>query len=73
MLNLPQNPQFCQTDVGGVLLWTQIASMFSFIEDKSIDVIICDLPYGTTQCKWDSILPLDKLWYEYERVVKDNV
>jgi len=42
------------------------------IEDKSIDMIFCDLPYGTTQNKWDSVIPLDKLWSEYERVIKDN-
>lgn len=42
------------------------------VEDKSIDMIFCDLPYGTTQNKWDSIIPLDKLWKEYERVIKDN-
>jgi site-specific DNA-methyltransferase (adenine-specific) len=46
--------------------------VFPFIEDKSIDAIICDLPYGTTACKWDSILPLDKLWKEYERIIKDD-
>ena len=40
------------------------------IPDKSIDAIICDLPYGTTACKWDSILPLDKLWKEYNRIIK---
>ena len=73
MLNLPQNPQFCQTDVSGsTFVNADCFDVFPFIEDKSIDAIICDLPYGTTQCKWDSILPLDKLWYEYERVVKDN-
>jgi len=42
------------------------------IPDKSIDMILCDLPYGTTNCEWDSIIPLDKLWAEYERVIKDN-
>jgi len=42
------------------------------VEDKSIDMIFCDLPYGTTQCKWDSIIDLDKLWKEYKRVIKDN-
>ena len=42
------------------------------IEDNSIDAIICDLPYGTTQNKWDSVIPLDKLWIEYKRVIKDN-
>lgn len=42
------------------------------ISDKSIDMILCDLPYGTTKNKWDSIIPLDKLWEQYNRVVKDN-
>ncbi len=46
--------------------------VFPFIEDKSIDAIICDLPYGTTQNKWDSVLPLDKLWSNYKRILKDN-
>lgn len=43
-----------------------------YIQDKSIDMILCDLPYGTTQNKWDSIIPLDKLWEQYERIIKDN-
>lgn len=42
------------------------------LADGSIDMILCDLPYGTTQNKWDSIIPLDALWDEYERVIKDN-
>lgn len=42
------------------------------IKDKSIDMILCDLPYGTTQNKWDCIIPLDKLWKEYDRIIKDN-
>ncbi len=42
------------------------------IPDKSIDMILCDLPYGTTQNKWDSVLPLDLLWQQYERIIADN-
>jgi site-specific DNA-methyltransferase (adenine-specific) len=42
------------------------------IPDKSIDMILCDLPYGTTACKWDVIIPFEPLWEQYERVVKDN-
>ena len=42
------------------------------VEDKSVDMIFCDLPYGTTQCKWDSVIDLGKLWDEYNRVIKDN-
>jgi site-specific DNA-methyltransferase (adenine-specific) len=42
------------------------------LPDKSIDAIICDLPYGTTACSWDSIIPFDKLWEQYKRIRKDN-
>ena len=42
------------------------------IEDKSIDMILCDLPYGVTDCRWDSVLPFGELWEQYERVIKDN-
>ena len=42
------------------------------IPDGSVDLILCDLPYGTTQNKWDSIIPLDKIWAEYLRVAKLN-
>lgn len=42
------------------------------IPDKSIDVILCDLPYETTQAKWDSCLPMSELWDQYVRVIKDN-
>lgn len=42
------------------------------INDKSIDLILCDLPYGTTQNKWDVIIPFDKLWGQYERIIKDD-
>ena len=43
-----------------------------FIPDKSIDFICCDLPYGTTQNKEDIIIPFDKLWEQYYRIVKQN-
>ena len=42
------------------------------IPDGSVDMILCDLPYGTTACKWDSIIPFEPLWEQYERVIKDN-
>lgn len=42
------------------------------IPDKSVDAIICDLPFGTTRNKWDSVIPLDKLWKSYNRIIKDN-
>lgn len=42
------------------------------IPDKSVDMILCDLPYGTTECLWDVIIPFDKLWEQYDRVCKEN-
>lgn len=42
------------------------------IPDKSVNLILCDLPYGTTSCKWDVVIPFDKLWQEYKRIIKDN-
>ncbi len=43
-----------------------------YISDKSIDLILCDLPYGTTQNEWDSVIPIVKLWKQYERIIKDK-
>ena len=42
------------------------------IPDKSIDMILCDLPYGTTACKWDTVIPFEPLWEQYKRIIKDN-
>ena len=42
------------------------------IADKSVDLILCDLPYGTTSCKWDNIIPFDDLWKEYKRIITDT-
>ena len=42
------------------------------IPDKSVDMILCDLPYGTTTCPWDVIIPFDKLWEQYNRIIKNN-
>lgn len=42
------------------------------IPDKSVDMILCDPPYGTTACKWDSIIPFDKMWESLNRIIKPN-
>ena len=42
------------------------------IPDGSVDLVLTDPPYGTTACKWDTIIPFDKLWSEYERIIKDH-
>lgn len=46
--------------------------VMKILPDESIDMILCDLPYGTTQNKWDSLIPLDALWDEYNRIIKPN-
>ncbi len=64
---------FCQTRVSGsTFVNADCFDVFPLIADKSVDAIIADLPYGTTDCKWDSILPLDKLWMQYNRIIKDS-
>jgi len=73
MIDRINEQPFCQTRVSGsTFVNADCFDVFPFIEDKSIDAIIADLPYGTTACKWDSILPLDKLWQEYKRIIKPN-
>jgi site-specific DNA-methyltransferase (adenine-specific) len=42
------------------------------IPDKSIDMVLCDLPYGTTKCRWDTIIPFEPLWDRYKRIIKDH-
>lgn len=42
------------------------------IPDKTVDMVLCDLPYGTTKCKWDIIIPFDKLWQEYKRIIRQR-
>ncbi len=42
------------------------------IPNGSIDMILCDLPYGTTACKWDTVIPFEPLWEQYKRIIKDN-
>ena len=46
--------------------------IMSKISNKSIDLILCDLPYGITKNKWDVIIPFEKLWEHYNRIIKDN-
>lgn len=54
------------------LHWADCFDVFSSIKDQSIDLVLCDPPYGTTACKWDSVLPLDLMWKELKRVIKPN-
>ena len=54
------------------LLQGDCLELMKQVPDKSIDLILCDLPYGTTQNKWDTVIPFDKLWAQYNRIIKDN-
>ena len=55
-----------------ILLQGDCLELMKQVPDKSIDLILCDLPYGTTKCKWDVVIPFDKLWAQYNRIIKDN-
>ena len=66
-------PPLQQCSVSGSALFNaDCMDILPLIPDKSVQLILADLPYGTTSCKWDSILPLDKLWEQYKRIIKDN-
>jgi site-specific DNA-methyltransferase (adenine-specific) len=54
------------------LLHGDCLELMKDIPDKSIDMILCDLPYGTTACKWDVVIPFDELWRQYKRIIKDD-
>jgi site-specific DNA-methyltransferase (adenine-specific) len=61
-------------DLGlGRFYWGDCFDVMPTIPDGVIDLVLCDLPYGTTQNKWDSVLPLDKLWVEYKRLCKGAI
>lgn len=59
--------------LGENILWNgDCLELMKNIPDKSVDMILCDLPYGTTACKWDIIIPFEPLWEQYNRIIKDN-
>ncbi len=47
-------------------------NIFPKLEDKSVDLVLCDMPYGTTACKWDTVIDLERMWAEIKRIVKDK-
>ena len=77
-INLPQTPKWDIARVShSTLINADCFDVFPFIDDKSIDAIICDLPYGVlnkgnVNAKWDSVIPFIPLWEQYERIIKDN-
>jgi site-specific DNA-methyltransferase (adenine-specific) len=59
-------------DTYGKLFNGDCLEIMKDIDDKSVDMILCDLPYGTTACKWDIVIPFKPMWEQYERIIKDN-
>lgn len=73
MLKNAQTPLLHIADVSGSALFNaDCMDILPLIPDKSVQLILADLPYGTTQCKWDNVLDLNKLWSEYKRIISDN-
>lgn len=59
-------------DFIGKVIQGDCLEVMKTMPDKCVDMILCDLPYGTTACKWDTIIPFEPLWKEYKRIIKDN-
>ena len=73
MLKNAPKPLLHIADVSGSALFQgDCLEIMPLIPDKSVQLIFADLPYGTTQNKWDSVLPLDLLWQQYEKIIADN-
>ena len=73
MLKNAQTPPLHIADVSGSALFQgDCLDIMPLIPDKSVQLILADLPYGTTACKWDSIIDLDLLWKQYKRIIKGN-
>ena len=60
------------TESDHLLMFGDSIEKMKEIPDKSINAVICDLPYGTTACSWDSIIPFDSLWEQYKRILSKN-
>lgn len=59
-------------DSGSALFNADCMDILPLIPDKSVQLILADLPYGTTKCAWDSIIPFEELWKQYKRIIKPN-
>jgi site-specific DNA-methyltransferase (adenine-specific) len=62
----------CETIGNATLYLGDCLTEMDNVPDKSIDMILCDLPYGTTACKWDTVIPFEPLWKQYKRIIKDR-
>ena len=63
--------ELLETSKKGIVLWHgDCLEKMKLIPDNTIDLVLCDLPYGVTKCKWDSVIDIDRLWAEYKRIIK---
>lgn len=73
MLKNAQTPLLHIADVSGSALFQgDCLEIMPLMPDKSVQLVLADLPYGTTACKWDTIIPFEPLWKQYKRIIKDN-
>ena len=73
MMNLADNPHLHKTDVSRSTFYLgDCLEVLPLLPDGSVDLIYCDLPFGTTQCSWDNVIPFDKMWEQVIRIAKQN-
>lgn len=72
MVTIIENLNLVDTISPNSLVMAETIHAMKKIQDNSIDMILADLPYGTTACKWDAIIPFEDLWNEYNRICKKN-
>lgn len=70
--SITTEPQIAYSECYAQVFLGDCLDIMPQIESNSVDMILCDLPYGTRQCKWDSVIPFALLWEQYERIIKDN-
>lgn len=58
--------------MANLILQGDCLKLMNILNDHCVDMVLCDLPYGTTKCKWDTEIDLDELWKHYDRIVKPN-
>ena len=71
-MNSTEEPMRIETIGNATLYLGDCLEVMAQLPDASVDMILCDLPYGTTACKWDTVIPFEPLWAQYRRVAKRN-
>jgi DNA modification methylase len=73
MIDVAQKPHYCKTDVSRNTLYLgDCLEVLPLLPSNSIDLIYCDLPFGTTQCSWDNVIDFEKMWWQVNRLAKQN-